>query len=527
MSKLAFDYIVIGSGFGGSVSAMRLSEKGYSVAVLEKGRRYKSSDFPETNWNLRKFFWFPFLKCFGIQNITLFRNVFILSGVGVGGGSLVYANTLLVPKSGFFKDPAWSELNDWEKELSPYYQTAKHMLGVTRNINFNDGDQVLKEIGNRLGCGDTFETVDVGVFFGEPNVTVEDPYFNGKGPSRAGCNFCGGCMVGCRYNAKNTLDKNYLYFAEKNGVQIFSETEVVKVIPVSENEYRIETRCSTSWLGNPKKIFYAKNVVFAGGALGTVKLLLENKYIYKTLPLISDQLGKTVRTNGESLVGATALGDENKNFTKGIAITSAIRPDPITKIEVVRYSRGSDVMRMLAGPLTGPGSNLIRPIKALLNTLLQLRKTFKLFTEKDWAARTIILLVMQQIDNQITLGLKRRWYKLFSRGFGSIPSAENSVPAYIDVGAKAALHAADIIGGYPQMATSEIFLNAPATAHILGGAKIGANEHSGVVDKHCRVFHYPNLYVVDGSVIPANIGVNPSLTITAIAEYAMANIPNK
>ena len=529
--KTTYDYIIIGSGFGGSVSAHRLSEKGYSVAVLEKGKRHRAEDFPKTNMNVRKFIWAPFAKCFGIQKITLFKNVFILSGVGVGGGSLVYANTLMKPKSGFFKDPAWSGLADWETVLEPHYATARRMLGATTNTHFFAGDEILKSVGKQIGCGDTFDTVDVGVYFGKPDTTVPDPYFGGKGPDRTGCNFCGGCMVGCRYGAKNTLDKNYLYLAEKNGTQIFAETEVVKVVPEKNGSgeiegYRVETRKSTSWFGGPRQTFKAKKVIFSGGVLGSVKLLLENKHIHGTLPNISNQLGRVIRTNGESLVGATAVG-EPKGFSKGIAITSAIHPDEQTKVEVVRYSQGSDFMRLLAVPLTGPGSMLVRPIKMAWTTLRHLKNALQLWGHRDWANNTIILLVMQQIDNQIAFGIKRAWYRLFTRSFGSVKTGLPRIPAYIAVADRAARVAADLIGGFPQMAFSEPLLNAPATAHILGGAKISATAEDGVVDRYCRIHGYPDLYVVDGSIIPANLGVNPSLTITTLAEYAMAQIPAK
>lgn len=523
---MKFDCIIIGSGFGGSVSALRLAEKGYSVAVLEKGKRWRSQDFPETNWNVRKFLWAPLLRCFGIQKITLFRNIFVLSGVGVGGGSLVYANTLVKPKSAFFKDPAWSGIDDWENRLAPHYETARRMLGASQNKFFGTSDEVLKQIGRDLGCEDTFSPVDVAVYFGEPGKETKDPYFGGKGPDRAGCTYCGGCMVGCRYNAKNTLDKNYLYLAEKSGAQIFSETEVFRVTPQSDGSYAIETKSPTAWFLKKRKIFYARKVIFSGGVMGSVKLLLENKYKHKTLPKISNQLGRTIRTNGESLVGATATHGQLE-FSKGLAITSSIQPDAITKIESVRYSKGSDFMRLLTAPFVGPGSNLMRPLKTLALIVLSWKKMLKLWIHKDWANSTIILLIMQSVDNQISLGLPRKWYRLFRKSFGAIDTNKNKIDSYIPISEKAVLSASRNIDGIPQMAFSEAFLNAPATAHILGGAKIGSTEHNGVIDKQGQVFNYPGLYIVDGSIIPANLGVNPSLTITALAEHLMSMIPDK
>lgn len=522
----SFDFVVIGSGFGGSVSALRLAEKGYSVAVIEKGKRFGPQDYAETNWQIKKYLWAPLIRCFGIQKITLFKNVFILSGVGVGGGSLVYANTLMTPKDGFFNDPAWSSLNDWKRELAPHYETAKKMLGVTKNQFLTEADNVLKTVGDRLGCGDTYHPVDVGVYFGDPDKEVPDPYFGGKGPSRKGCQLCGGCMVGCRHNAKNTLDKNYLFFAEKLGAKIFAETEVHKVIP-STGGYKIEATSSTQ-LFKSKTAFHAKKVIFAGGVLGSVKLLLENKWIHKTLPKISDKLGQTIRTNGESLVGSTALGKKSSiDFTRGIAISSAIHPDENTKIEIVRYPKGSDFMRLIAAPMTGPAPTWLRPLKTIVQIVKSAPDVLKLWTLKDWAEKSMILLVMQQVDNQIAFGVKRAWYKLFRKTFGSVQTTSKNIPAYIPVADKAVQITSEVIGGFSQVAFSEPLLNIPATAHILGGAKMGATATDGVVDSHCRVFNYPDLYVIDGSIIPANLGVNPSLTITTLAEYAMSKIPQK
>ncbi|MDZ4678613.1 MAG: GMC family oxidoreductase [Oligoflexia bacterium] len=535
MVQKTFDYLIIGSGFGGSVSALRLAEKGYSVLVLERGRRYEASDFPKSNWNLRKYLWAPLFKCFGIQTITLFKNALILSGTGVGGGSLVYANTLMVPGDSFFNDPVWSGIKDWKSALLPHYKTAQRMLGVTQNPLLTEADDVLKKLGEDFGCAQSFHSVDVGVYFG---TETKDPYFDGKGPMRSPCVFCGGCMVGCRYNSKNTLDKNYLYFAEKSGAQIIPECEVVKVTPLEFNttakktaqtsdpstmRYLVETRNPLSWFGGKRRTFQARNVIFAAGAIGTVKLLLENKVIHNSLPHLSDELGKTVRTNGESLVGATSL-QKNVDYTKGIAISSAIHPDKITKIEVVRYPAGSGFMRLLALPLTGPGHAFIRPLKFFAQCILRVGDLIKLCTVKDWAKSTVILLVMQTVDNQIALGIKRPWYKLFRKSFGSVETGLPRIPAYIEVAHRAVENVSRKIKGISQNAFSEPLLNTPASAHILGGARIGASVQDGVVNENCEVFNYPGLYVIDGSMIPANLGVNPSLTITALAEHAMAGV---
>lgn len=524
MDSLNFDYVIIGSGFGGSVSAYRLSQKGYRVAVLEKGKRFQSQDFPKTNWDVRRYLWAPLIRCFGIQKITLFRNVFVLSGVGVGGGSLVYANTLVQPKPVVFDDPSWARSGRWHQLLQEHYQEARRMLGSARNTFFGPGDHMLKKIGQELGCAETFQPVDVAVHFGTANKEVPDPYFDGKGPSRSGCNFCGGCMVGCRFNAKNTLDKNYLYLAEKLGARVFAETEAVQIRPEAGG-YRVVTQSSTSWFHRKPLAFAAKNVILAGGVLGSVKLLLENKYIHKTLPAISDQLGQTIRTNGESLVGATSFagtGDQSK----GLAITSSIQPSDDTKIEIVRYSKGSDFMKLLAAPLTGQKDSWPRPLFLAYNIASQFRGFLGNLFHRDWAQSSLILLVMQQIDNKIALGMTRRWWRFFRLGFGALRTKEKSIPTYIPIANEAAKSLAKQMDGYPLMAFSEPLMNVPATAHILGGACIANDPASGVVNSKCEVFSYPGLYVIDGSVIPGNLGVNPSLTITALAEHAMAQIPS-
>jgi cholesterol oxidase len=507
----AFDFVIVGSGFGGSVSAMRLAQKGYRVALVEAGKRWQASDFPKSNWNALKYFWAPRFGCHGIQNITLLKGVMVLHGAGVGGGSLVYANTLMRPQTSVFDDPAWSRTVAWERELAPHFETARRMLGVTENRALMEGERTLQRVSERMGAGDTFHATEVGVFFGKPNVTVPDPYFGGAGPERTGCNLCGGCMVGCRFGAKNTLDKNYLYFAEKWGAQVFAELKVTKLLPVSGG-YELETERSTSWLGGAGPRLRAKRVILAAGVLGTVELLLKNRDQYRTLPAVSQRLGDFVRTNGESLLGATSF-DAHRELSRGIAIGAAFHPNSLTKIQAVRYPSGSGAMRLLGVPLTPDGSAFTRPLKMLSRMVLQLPRILRLWTVRDWAKSTVILLVMQAVDQHLRLRLGR---SLFGRGLKD--TAAQAVPSYLPVAQQAAEILADELKGEAQNVISEVLLRTPATAHILGGCCIGEDASSGVIDERHEVFGHPGLYVCDGSVVPGNLAVNPSLTISALAE---------
>jgi cholesterol oxidase len=513
-----YDYIVVGSGFGGSVSALRLAEKGYKVAVLESGKRWADEDFPKTNWNVFKFLWFPKLLMRGFQKITFFKRVMILSGTGVGGGSLVYANTLLTPPDKFYQDPVWKDLADWKKELAPHYETAKKMLGVTPYPSRSPADEALKKGADALGYGHTQYNVNVGVFFGEPGKTVKDPYFGGEGPDRAGCTECGGCMVGCRHNAKNTLVKNYLYLAEKKGVQIFPETQVEKIIPTEEG-YQLVTYRSTQVLGKTEKTYRAKGIVLSGGVLGTVKLLFKCRDYYKTLPRLSPRLGDFARTNSEALLGVFAKS-RKIDYSQGIAITSGVHANDHTHIEVVRYPKGSGLMGLLGCMLMGPGSPWIRPFKLLLHMLLRPWVWLFTYLAPDWAQRSMILLVMQTLDNHMKFRLKR---KGLTTEFGDSPPP----PSYIKEGNELAEQIAKAIHGIPLGSIAETVFGLPTTAHILGGCPIGKDREHGVIDPFHRVFGYPNLYVADGSMIPANLGVNPSLTITAMSERAMSHIAVK
>lgn len=512
-----FDFIIIGSGFGGSVSAMRLAEKGYRVAVLETGKRWLAKDFPRTNWRINRFIWAPLLRCFGPQRITLLKRVMVLHGTGVGGGSLVYANTLMQPSAHVFEDPAWPAGIEWAKMLAPRYAEALRMLGAAKNMHLAESDEALRRLAAKMGAADTFHPTDVGVFFGEPGKTVPDPYFGGRGPARTGCVFCGGCMVGCRYGAKNTLDTNYLYFAEKAGALVFPETQATRIVPQA-NSFSVETFRSTSWVRKRGATFRATNVILAAGVLGTVELLLKNRDRYKTLPKLSQRTGDFVRTNGESLLGATTF-EAHRDFSKGIAIGAAFQADAETRIEAVRYPEKSDALRFLAVPLTGDGTLITRPLKLIASLVRRFPRYAKLFLIRDWAKSSIILLVMQTVDRQVRLRLG---------ALGLRASATDlPIPSYIPLAQKAATLLAEDIGGEPQNITSEVLFGTPATAHILGGARIAVSPEEGVINASHQAFGYPGLYVCDGSVLPVNLGVNPSLTITALAERFAAQFPPK
>ncbi|MCB1305753.1 MAG: GMC family oxidoreductase [Leptospiraceae bacterium] len=523
-----FDYIVVGSGFGGSVSAMRLSQKGYRVAVLEAGKRYNQNDYAKTNWRVGKFLWLPKLFCYGIQRITLLRDVLVLSGAGVGGGSLVYANTLYVPLPAFFEHPTVKAMGG-ENGLTPFYDVAKKMLGVETNPKVWEADELLKDTATEMGFGQTFKHTPAGVFFGEAGKTVSDPYFGGEGPDRTGCNFCGGCMVGCRYNAKNTLDKNYLYFAEKLGAQVIPETTVVHIKPLSADGsqgYEIHTRSTTGLFGFPKRVFRTKGVVLSAGVLGTLKLLLKHSQ-KGWLPGLSSRLGDVVRTNSESLIGVSSL-DRSHDFSRGIAITSSVYPDADTHIEPVRYPKGSDAMNFLAAPvLVDGGGKVPRQIRFLLGILRHPIRAIRMLIPFGFAKRSIILLVMQSTDNYIRIQRKRRWFWPFTKSLTSSQEHNQKIPTFIPIANEFARRMANRMGGVARSTVNEVMLDIPSTAHVLGGACISSSPEEGVVDLENRVHGYKNFLVCDGSMIPANLGVNPSLTITALSERAMSLVPPK
>jgi cholesterol oxidase len=521
-----YDFIIIGSGFGGSVSALRLAEKGYTVAVIEAGKRYHTEDFAKSNWNIFKYLWFPPLRCFGILRISRLSDVLILSGTGVGGGSLGYANVLLEPPDTFFKDPQWEEMGDWKSTLAPYYQTGKKMLGVTRSEKLYPADELLRQVAEDMGRGHTFRLQDVSVFFGEPEKTVPDPYFDGRGPDRTGCNFCGGCMVGCRYNAKNTLDKNYLYLAEKLGVKIFPERKATLIRETGGGGYQVDTESSTSLFSRGLRTFEAQNLVLAGGVLGTVNLLLKCRE-QGTLTRLSPMLGARVRSNSEAFTGVTARSDE-VDYSEGIAITSSIYPDEVTHVEPVRYPNGSDLMGFFSTIFTDSDNPFTRPLKWLWNMICHPLTALRFFLPFGWARRTIILMAMQTLDNSIRVFRKRRWWCPLYRTLTSKREHDREkVPAYIPQAQAVTKALAKKTGGIPGNAINEVLFNVGLTAHILGGCVIGPSPDSGVIDGQNRVYGYEGMYVIDGSMIPANLGVNPSLTITAMAEHAMSHIPPK
>jgi cholesterol oxidase len=522
-----YDFVIIGSGFGGSVSALRLAEKGYRVAVLEAGKRFNDEDFAKSNWEYRRYLWAPLLRCFGILKLTPLPDAFIMSGTGVGGGSLGYACTLLEPPEPFYQDPQWSEMNDWEAALNPFYQTAKKMLGVTLNDTMTPADEVLKEIAAEMDRGETFKMQDVGIYFGEPEKTVADPFFDGKGPERTGCRLCGGCLVGCRHNAKNTLVKNYLYLAEKLGVDIFPETKATLIHEQPEKGYRIDTVRTTSLFSmGGKQTFDGENIIFSAGVLGTLDLLFKCRQ-KGTLTRLSPMLGRRVRTNSEVVTSVTAKS-QKIDYSEGIAITSSIYPDDVTHIEPVRYPDGSDALNALMTLFTDSGNKYRRPFLWLVNIFRHPVEFLRTFWPFGMVRRSTILLVMQTVDNSIQVLWKRRWWWPFKRTMVSEPEkGRKRVPAYIPVAQKVTRRFAEKVDGVPKNAISEVLFNKGLTAHILGGCAIGPSAAKGVIDAQNRVFGYEGMYVVDGSMIPANLGVNPSLTITALAEHAMSHIPPK
>jgi len=521
-----YDWLVIGSGFGGSVSALRLSEKGYEVGVLECGRRFADDEFPKSTSDFRRYFWRPKLGMKGIFRLTTFRDVSVVSGCGVGGGSLGYANTLYVPPKAFFEDEQWSAMTDWERELAPHYSEAQRMLGVVQNPHDDPADQLLREFGEQLGVSDTYQKTPVGIFFGEPGKTVPDPFFDGEGPERTGCQLCGRCMVGCPHGAKNTLVKNYLYLAERRGAKVMPERMVLDVRPMGRGDgsdgYEVESVRSGSWLRKDRQVQRARGVVFAAGPLGT-NTLLQRCRLKGSLPAISNRLGELVRTNSEAILTVTVPEDYPDDLTRRVAITSSIYPDPHTHIETVSYGHDGDSMRALYTLMVGDGTRLTRPLKLLAQMILHPKRLMQVLFAKHWSRRTIILLVMQTLDN--AMALRPRQGPFGSLWLRTEQDPERPIPTFIPVANEAAEWLAKRTGGIAQSAMTEALFNIPTTAHILGGAVIGSDPSRGVVDARQRVFGYENLMVCDGSAIPANVGVNPSLTITALAEHAMSHVP--
>ncbi len=520
-----FDWLVIGSGFGGSVSALRLSQKGYRVGVLECGRRFADDELPRSTWDARRYWYVPWLGLNGIFRLTIFKDIAIASGSGVGGGSLGYANTLYRAPSRFYEDAQWRELNDWQVALAPHYDEAERMLGVVPYDEDDPADELLREFADEIGVGGTYAKTRVGVFLGEAGKTVPDPFFGGAGPDRTGCTRCGRCMVGCPVGAKNTLVKNYLWFAEHAGARVMPERTVVDIAPLGAGDgsdgYAVTTERSGAWLRRDRTVLTAKGVVVAAGALGTNRLLAACK-LNGSLPRLSDRLGELVRTNSEAILAVT-LPDGAPDIRRRVAITGSIYPDPDTHIETVVYGEAGDSMSTIFTLLTGDGTRLTRPLKLAGAMVRHPVKLVRTLNPRGWSRRTIIVLVMQSLDNAIALRAspgRRGRARLTTEQDPQRPN-----PTFIPVANQFAQWLAERTGGIAQSAVMEAVANIPSTAHILGGAVIGADPAHGVVDARQRAFGYENLLVCDGSAVPANVGVNPSLTITALAEHAMTHVP--
>ncbi|MCK9893208.1 FAD-dependent oxidoreductase [Frankia sp. AgB32] len=521
------DVIVVGSGFGGSVSALRLAEKGYRVLVVEAGRRFTPDTLPRTNWHLRRYLWLPRLGCHGIQKITWLGRVLVLSGTAVGGGSVVYANTLYRPLDAFYTDPQWRDITDWRAELAPYFDQAERMLGVTANPTTTYADEVFREVARDMGVAASYAPARVGVFFGregrqEPGVRVPDPYFGGAGPDRTGCVECGECMTGCRRGAKNTLDRNYLWLAERAGARILPDTTVTALRPRPDGGYEVDVARTPGLGRRDRRTLTAGQVVLAAGTLGTQRLLLAARQ-RGDLPALSPRLGELTRTNSESILGATRYRPDRR-VSRGVAITSSFYPNSHTHVEPVRYGRGSNLMALVSAPMTDGGGRSPRWVRFLRGLLAHPHHALATWLPWRWSERTMIMLVMQSRDNSLTVSLRRgpfglRW--LTSRQGHGEPN-----PSWIPAGNDAARRLAARLGGYPGGSASEV-ADIPMTAHILGGASIGADPTTGVLDPYQRVHGYDGLHVADGAAVSANLGANPSLTITAQAERAMAFWPNR
>ena len=528
-----FDFAIIGSGFGGSVSALRLAEKGYSVLVLEQGKRFRDEDFAKSTWDLRHYLWAPALRCFGILQISPFRDVVVLHGAGVGGGSLGYANVLVQPDDATLDAPEWRRTADWKTLLRPHFDTARQMLGVAVNPRLGPADLVLKEIATELGTAHTFQPTTVGAFFGragKEGEEVPDPYFGGEGPARRGCQYCGACMVGCRHNAKNTLVKNYLWLAERRGVQVRAERAVRDIRPAADAgdgaRYELHVRRSTAVLPRRAETVRARNVIVAAGALGTMELLLRCRDVTRSLPRLSPRVGDIVRTNSEALLGVVSRRSE-PDYSKGIAITSIVHLDSVTTAEPVRYPAGSSSMRFLAGPMITSGGFLSRVARSLFDVARRPLDFLRTHVLPGWAERSTILLVMQTADTKLRVKLGRGPLTLFRRGLVTEPVAGGGSVASPEIGHRVAREFARRVDGIALGSVNESLFGVPMTAHILGGVPFGATDQEGVIDTDCRVHNYPGLYVIDGSILPGNPGVNPSLTITAMAEQAMSRVPER
>ena len=516
-----FDVVIIGSGFGGSVAALRLTEKGYRVAVIEAGRRFADKDFPKTSWRLSKFLYMPRLGLRGIQRIHILPDVLVLAGACVCGGSLVYANTLYKPPASYFTDKQWNQITDWDDELSPWYDQASRMLGVASNPYFSPSDEAMKQVADQMGVGHTFKLAPLGVYFGDGSgVKSKDPFFGGVGPDRDGCLQCGSCMTGCRHNAKNTLPKNYLGLAEKAGAKVFPEHTVIKSEQLSDGSWQITARKSSAWFGGVRK-FTAAQVVVAAGTYNTQKLMHKMKSD-GTLPKISNALGKLSRTNSEALTG-TIMPRGGVDYSKGSAITSSFFPDDHTHVEPVRYGKGSNFMGLLQTVMTDGANIKKRRQQWLKQIITKPSLLLKIMDVRQWSERTVVALIMQNVDSSLTVKGKRGLlgWRLTSQNDSDTPNA-TYIPAANEVARRIAENKGGIAGGH----VGDL-VNAPFTAHFVGGCVIGATANDGVIDPYHRVWNYPTMHIVDGASVTANLGVNPSLTITAQAERAFSMWPNK
>jgi cholesterol oxidase len=527
-ADFTFDYLVVGSGFGGSVAAMRLAQKGYAVGVVEAGKRWHADDFARRNWNLRKFLWVPSLGLYGTWRLRLLNGIFILAGSGVGGGSVNYGNTLYVPPDVFFERPSVRRLGG-KSALLPFYELAGRMLGAVENPVETVQDTLMRETAAEIGREGTYRRTTVGVYFGKEGEPAADPYFEGEGPDRIGCELCGECMTGCRKDAKNSLDKNYLYFAEKFGARIFAENKVVDIEPLSpggSEGYLVRTRKTTGlFRGRRGLVFQTKGLVLAAGTLGTNTLLLDMKKKGR-LPDLSAHLGRYARTNSETLLGVRTFAPD-ADYSRGVAITSSVHPEQETHIEPVRFGKGHDAMCVLVAALTDGEKKIPRFLRWIGNELRHPLRHLRMRHPAGWAKETIILLVMQTLDNYFHLVRRRPWFFPFVKVLASDHRHKQRHPKWIPAGNDFGRRMARRIGGAAANVVTEVTANIPITAHILGGCSFGPTPDEGVIDGENKVKGYPNMLVCDGSQIPENLGVNPALSITAFAERAMSFVPPK
>jgi cholesterol oxidase len=528
MSNFDYDVLIIGSGFGGSVAALRAAEKGYRVGVMEAGKRWNDEDVPKTNWDLKDYLWMPAAEMYGIQRIEYLDDALILCGAGVGGGSHVYGNTLYVPPKQFFDAPGWAGITDWADELAPCYDQARRMLGVVRYPYMpTDVDRHMQQVAAEMGTGKTFNKAPVGVYFGRPGIEAEDPYFGGVGPRRTGCIGCGNCQVGCGHNAKNKVTTNYLYLAEKLGTKVHELHEAYDLVPLEGGGFEVHTR-HPGWAQRAAHLhrhkYTAEQVVISAHAYGSSKLLHHMQHKGR-LQNLSSELGQRARTNSEQLLAVTRpyaewkADPEKIHVTPGsVAITSSVWPDAQTSIEPVYYGPGSTLFALLM--TYHHKDEQKHPFAAWLKKLAENPAEVLSFSDpRHWSERSAIMLCMQTSDTSIELywdGLMLRSRK----GSGTPPQS------HIPIVEEFAERLAKTMGSREGTTFAEV-IDRVATAHFIGGIPIGDTSKHGAVDPYQRVFGHPGLHVMDGGVLPANPGVNPSLTITALAERAMSLWPNK